>query len=118
METLLKVLKFLLWRRIVLVPALILLTGYWLASCSSVYVGPAQLGVRQVGFGSNSGIRRELLTTGTHFVISGYERVQACAGNPRLRVRLKIHLRVAARRPQRRLTEQGVDLVEDAQLDI
>src|SRR5690349_19027033 len=75
METLLKILKYLLWRRAVLVPLAILLGGYWLASCATVYIGPAELGVRQVYYGSSSGIRKELLTTGTHLIISGYERV-------------------------------------------
>ncbi len=70
-----KVLRFLLWRRGVLVPLVILLSGYWLVSCSSVYIGPAQIGVRQVSYGANSGIRKELLATGIHLVISGYERV-------------------------------------------
>jgi regulator of protease activity HflC (stomatin/prohibitin superfamily) len=75
LESLFKILRFLLWRRVVLVPLLIFLGGYWLASCATVYIGPSQLGVRQVYYGSNSGIRKELMTTGTHLVISGYERV-------------------------------------------
>ena len=64
LETLVKILKFLLVRRVVMVPLALLVGGYWLASCASVYVSPAQLGVRQVYFGSNSGIRKELLSTG------------------------------------------------------
>lgn len=75
LETLFKILKFLLVRRVVIIPLVIFFGGYWLASCASVYVGPAQLGVRQVYYGANSGIRKELLTTGTHLIISGYERV-------------------------------------------
>ena len=46
METLFKVLKFLLWRRWVMIPLSLFVGGYWLASCASVYVGPTEVGVR------------------------------------------------------------------------
>jgi regulator of protease activity HflC (stomatin/prohibitin superfamily) len=75
MESVLRVLKFLLWRKVVMIPLLILFAGYQLTSCATVYVGPAQVGIRQVSIGANSGIRKELLPAGTHFVITGYERV-------------------------------------------
>ena len=75
METLLKVLKFLLWRRWVMIPLCVLFGGYTLASCATVYVGPTELGVRQVYYGGGSGIHREPVLTGTHLVIPGYERI-------------------------------------------
>ncbi len=75
MEMLWKVLKFLLWRKQVLIPLGFLWLGYELVSCATVYVGPAQVGVRQVIYGSNSGIHKQPLPTGTHFVVPGYERV-------------------------------------------
>jgi regulator of protease activity HflC (stomatin/prohibitin superfamily) len=70
-----RLLRYLLWRRWVLVPALILLASYLGVSCATVYVGPAEVGVAQVFFGPRSGIRPNLLKTGTHFVLTGYERV-------------------------------------------
>jgi regulator of protease activity HflC (stomatin/prohibitin superfamily) len=75
METIIKVLKFLLWRKQVIVPLLILWFGYELTSCATVYVGPNEIGVRQVYYGGDSGIRRDPLHTGTHFIVPGYERV-------------------------------------------
>lgn len=75
MQTLVKVLKFLFWRKQVLIPLLVLWLGYELVSCSSVYVGPAEIGIRQVNLGSGSGIHKEPLRTGVHFVVPGYERV-------------------------------------------
>ena len=75
METVFKVLKFLFWRRWVMIPLSILLGGYWLASCATVYVGPTEIGVRQVYYGSGSGIHRTPVLTGTHLVVPGYERI-------------------------------------------
>ena len=75
MESILKVLKFLLWRRQVVVPLLVLFCGYSIASCTTVYIGPDEVGIPQVAFGSGSGIRHELLGTGIHVVVPGYERV-------------------------------------------
>ena len=75
METLPKVLKFLLWRRWVLIPLCVFFGGYTLASCATVYVGPTELGVRQVYYGGGSGIHRDPVQTGTHLVIPGYERI-------------------------------------------
>lgn len=70
-----KVLRYLLFRRWVAIPLLIFGASYTLVSCASVYVGPAELGLRQVYYGPGSGIRRDILHTGTHLVIPGYERV-------------------------------------------
>ncbi len=75
METVFKVLKFLLWRRWVILPLIILWFGYELTSCATVYVGPAEVGVRQVYYGNSSGINKTPLPTGTHFIVPGYERV-------------------------------------------
>lgn len=75
MESILKVLKFLFWRRKVIVPLVIVWMIYQLTSCATVYVGPAEIGVRQVYYGSGSGIHKVPLATGTHFVVPGYERV-------------------------------------------
>lgn len=75
METLVKVLKFLLWRRYVMIPLVVFLGGYWLASCATVYVGPTEIGIRQVYYGGGSGIRKAPVLTGTHLVVPGYERV-------------------------------------------
>lgn len=73
MEKLFRLLKFLLWRREVMVPLLFLWLGYELTSCASVYIGPAEVGVRQIIYGS--GIQKEPLGTGTHFIIPAYERI-------------------------------------------
>lgn len=75
METVIKVLKFLLWRKTVMVPLLVFFFGYELVSCATVYVGPNEVGVRQVYYGSGSGIHHDPLPIGTHFVVPGYERV-------------------------------------------
>ncbi len=72
-----RLLRALLWRRWVLVPLAILIFAWIGVSCVSVYVGPAEIGVRQVFFGPRSGIRSEPLYTGLHFVLTGYERVHA-----------------------------------------
>lgn len=74
-STVFKVLKYLLWRRWVLGPLLVFALGYSLVSCATVYVGPAQVGVRQVYFGPTSGIQKKLLYTGTHLVVPNYEKV-------------------------------------------
>ena len=58
-------------------PIGVLVFGWIGVSCVSVYVGPAQIGVRQVVFGTRSGIRSEPLRTGLHFVLGGYQRVHA-----------------------------------------
>jgi regulator of protease activity HflC (stomatin/prohibitin superfamily) len=75
MQTVLKLLKFLFWRRTVIVPLAILFIVYELTSCATVYVGPAEIGVRQVYYGGGSGIHKDPIYTGTHFVVPGYERV-------------------------------------------
>jgi regulator of protease activity HflC (stomatin/prohibitin superfamily) len=75
MQTIVKLLKFLFWRRQVIVPLILVWIVYQLTSCATVYVGPAEIGVRQVYYGSGSGIHKETLYTGTHFVVPGYERV-------------------------------------------
>ena len=75
METLLRILKYLLSRRWVSIPLALFIGGYWLTSCCTVYIGPAEVGMRQVHFGSGSGIHKVPLHTGTHLVIPNYERV-------------------------------------------
>jgi regulator of protease activity HflC (stomatin/prohibitin superfamily) len=75
METFVRVLKYLLSKRWFSIPLVLFLGGYWLTSCCTVYVGPAEVGMRQVHFGSGSGIHKEPLRTGTHLVIPNYERV-------------------------------------------
>lgn len=75
MDTLLRVIRYLLSRRWFSIPLALFIGGWWLSSCTTVYVGPAEVGMRQVYFGSNSGIHREPLQTGTHLVIPNYERV-------------------------------------------
>jgi regulator of protease activity HflC (stomatin/prohibitin superfamily) len=75
MQTLFRVLRFLLWRKLVMIPLLIVWLGYELMSCTTVYVGPAEVGLRQVYYGGSSGIQKEPLLTGLHFIAPGYERV-------------------------------------------
>ncbi len=75
MDTLFRVIKYLLSKRWFSIPALLFLGGYWLTSCCTIYVGPAEVGMRQVQVGGRSGIQKEPLWTGTHIVIPSYERV-------------------------------------------
>lgn len=58
-----------------MVPLLIFFAGYTLVSCATVYVSPAESGIKQVYYGGSSGLQERVLHTGTHFIVPGYERV-------------------------------------------
>lgn len=75
LKSLLRVVIYLLRRKWVSIPLFILFVGYSLVNCATVYVGPAQIGVRQVYFGPHSGLRKDFLHTGIHLVVPTYERV-------------------------------------------
>lgn len=74
-STIFRILRYVLWRKWVAGPLLVLLGGYMLSSCTTVYVGPNEIGVDQVYYGGSAGIRSALLRTGLHLVVPGYERV-------------------------------------------
>ena len=75
METLVNVVKYLLSQRWIRIPLILFLGGWWLSSCCTVYIGPNEVGIHAISFGSKSGIQKEPWQTGTHVVIPNYERV-------------------------------------------
>ena len=75
METLVNVVKYLLSQRWIRIPLILFLGGWWLSSCCTVYIGPNEVGIHAISFGSKSGIQKEPWQTGTCLVIPNYERV-------------------------------------------
>lgn len=75
MSTVLSVVKYLLSKRWFSVPLILFILGYAFSSCTTVYVGPNEIGVHSIAFGSSSGIQKAPFRTGIHWVIPNYERV-------------------------------------------
>jgi regulator of protease activity HflC (stomatin/prohibitin superfamily) len=61
--------------RAVWIAGLVLVVAYIVPSCTSTYVPPNMVGVRQVVYGSGAGIKRDLYGPGLHFLLPGAERV-------------------------------------------
>lgn len=77
MQTFLRVLKFLFWRKLVLIPLACLFIVYILISSSTVYIGPNQVGIlrKKLKTGTHEGIQKTPLHTGIHLQIPFYEQI-------------------------------------------
>jgi len=62
--------------RFVLKLVLLLIPLVFLRACVFKYVSPNQIGLRQISFGMNKGLQKELVKPGYRREISGYERIQ------------------------------------------
>ncbi len=69
------ILKYLFWRKWLVIPALVGLGIYLVASMMTVYVAPGEAGIRQVNYGGSRGVQKQLLSAGLHLRIPGYEQI-------------------------------------------
>jgi len=60
---------------------LILLPIFFLRACLVSYVGPHEIGLRQISFGPNKGLKKELVNPGYRRQISGYETIRTFPRN-------------------------------------
>ncbi len=62
--------------RLLLKLGLLIVPLLFLRACFLTYVPPNQIGLRQISFGMNKGLQKELVKPGYRRAISGYERIQ------------------------------------------
>jgi regulator of protease activity HflC (stomatin/prohibitin superfamily) len=70
-----RILRRLLRSRVFWIAAAVMFVAYCGPSSCTTYVPPGMVGVRQVYYGSNAGIRPDLYGPGTHFITGGIERL-------------------------------------------